>query len=83
MGKIDKFQYSKAFIGQPAPDFKTQAVVGDEFAEVKLSDYKGKYLVIFFYPLDLCVFLRLFLKQDFLNYYEFNCYFLKFYKSNY
>ncbi|PAV83051.1 hypothetical protein WR25_02585 [Diploscapter pachys] len=48
----EKWHYSKAFIGQPAPDFKTQAVVGDEFVEVKLSDYKGKYLVVFFYPLD-------------------------------
>lgn len=44
---------SKAFIGKPAPDFKTQAVVDGDFVEVKLSDYKGKYLVVFFYPLDL------------------------------
>ena len=37
----------------PAPDFKGQAVVNGEFKEIKLSDYKGKYLVLFFYPLDL------------------------------
>ncbi|CAH2272929.1 peroxiredoxin-2 [Pelobates cultripes] len=42
----------KAHIGKPAPDFKTTAVVHGEFKEVKLSDYKGKYLVLFFYPLD-------------------------------
>ena len=37
---------------QPAPFFKTQAVVNGEFKEVSLEDYKGKYLVLFFYPLD-------------------------------
>ncbi|KAI1278097.1 Thioredoxin-dependent peroxide reductase, mitochondrial [Halotydeus destructor] len=46
---------SKAFaatVQKPAPDFKGQAVVGNAFKEIKLSDYKGKYLVLFFYPLD-------------------------------
>jgi len=35
-----------------APDFKVQACVGKEFKEIKLSDYKGKWVVLFFYPLD-------------------------------
>jgi len=35
-----------------APDFKGLAVIGNEFQEIKLSDYTGKYLVLFFYPLD-------------------------------
>jgi len=39
-------------IQKPAPDFKGTAVVNGQFKEIKLSDYKGKYLVIFFYPLD-------------------------------
>uniref|UniRef100_D3TN04 thioredoxin-dependent peroxiredoxin n=1 Tax=Glossina morsitans morsitans TaxID=37546 RepID=D3TN04_GLOMM len=39
-------------IQQPAPDFKGIAVVGKEFKEIQLSDYLGKYLVLFFYPLD-------------------------------
>jgi len=43
---------SKAAIGKPAPEFETTAVVDGEFKKVKLSDYKGKYLVLFFYPLD-------------------------------
>jgi alkyl hydroperoxide reductase subunit AhpC len=43
---------NKAFISKPAPDFKAQAVVDGQFKEVSLSDYKGKYLVLFFYPLD-------------------------------
>lgn len=44
---------SKAFIGKPAPDFDTDAVVNGDFKRVKLADYKGKYVVLFFYPLDL------------------------------
>lgn len=39
-------------IGQPAPDFKATAVVGGEFKDIQLSDYKGKKVVLFFYPLD-------------------------------
>ncbi len=40
-------------VGSPAPDFTAQAVLSNgEFKEVKLSDYKGKWVVLFFYPLD-------------------------------
>jgi peroxiredoxin (alkyl hydroperoxide reductase subunit C) len=40
-------------IGQPAPHFTAQAVVdGGDFKEVNLSDYRGKFVVLFFYPLD-------------------------------
>ena len=40
-------------VTQPAPDFKAQAVLGDDtIAELSLSSYKGKYVVLFFYPLD-------------------------------
>ena len=40
-------------IGQPAPQFTAQAVVdGGDFKEVRLSDYRGKFVVLFFYPLD-------------------------------
>jgi peroxiredoxin (alkyl hydroperoxide reductase subunit C) len=41
-----------AHVQQPAPDFKAQAVVGSEFKELKLSDYKGQYVYLFFWPLD-------------------------------
>ena len=35
------------------PDFKdVNAVVGTEFTTVSLDDYKGKYLVMLFYPFD-------------------------------
>lgn len=39
-------------VQQPAPDFRGTAVVNQEFKEISLADYKGKYLVLFFYPLD-------------------------------
>jgi len=49
MGNVNK----AAYVTQPAPDFKGQAVTpSGEFAQVQLSDYAGKYLVLFFYPLD-------------------------------
>lgn len=40
-------------IQKPAPDFQGMAVVNGDFKSIQLSDYKGKYLVLFFYPLDL------------------------------
>jgi len=39
-------------VQKAAPDFSGQAVIGSDFQEIKLSDYKGKWLVLFFYPLD-------------------------------
>jgi peroxiredoxin (alkyl hydroperoxide reductase subunit C) len=39
--------------GKPAPDFKAMAVMPEgNFKEVSLSEYRGKYVVLFFYPLD-------------------------------
>ena len=39
-------------VGQQAPDFKLAGVVNGEFKQVGLGDYKGKWLVFYFYPLD-------------------------------
>jgi peroxiredoxin (alkyl hydroperoxide reductase subunit C) len=40
-------------VTQEAPDFTAQAVMPDNsMAELKLSSYRGKYVVLFFYPLD-------------------------------
>ncbi|RWS23630.1 thioredoxin-dependent peroxide reductase-like protein [Leptotrombidium deliense] len=49
-----------ATIQKPAPDFRGTAVVNGQFKEIQLADYKGKYLYLFFYPLD------------FINRYEFH-----------
>ncbi|HEX04526.1 MAG TPA: peroxiredoxin [Bacteroidetes bacterium] len=42
-----------SLVTKEAPDFTAQAVMANNtFAELKLSDYRGKYVVLFFYPLD-------------------------------
>lgn len=40
-------------VTKEAPDFTAQAVMPDNsFSELTLSSYRGKYVVMFFYPLD-------------------------------
>jgi alkyl hydroperoxide reductase subunit AhpC len=48
-------------VGQKAPEFKGTAVVGGDatslspanaFTQISIDDYKGKWVVLFFYPLD-------------------------------
>ena len=39
-------------VGKKAPEFKLNAFVNGETKEVGLSDFKGKWLVLFFYPKD-------------------------------
>jgi peroxiredoxin (alkyl hydroperoxide reductase subunit C) len=41
-------------VGKQAPDFTAAAVMPDGSikGDLKLSDYKGQYVVLFFYPLD-------------------------------
>ncbi len=40
-------------VSKPAPDFTADAVMPDgTFKQIKLSDFKGKYVILFFYPLD-------------------------------
>ncbi len=41
-----------AQVQKEAPDFSATAVVNEEFKPIKLADYRGKYVVLFFYPLD-------------------------------
>ena len=36
----------------PAPKFKAQAAIGSDIKEIALSDYSGKWVLLFFYPLD-------------------------------
>jgi peroxiredoxin 2/4 len=42
-----------SLVTREAPEFVAQAVMADnEIAQLKLSDYRGKHVVLFFYPLD-------------------------------
>ena len=39
-------------VGRKAPDFTAQAYVRGDFATVRRDDFRGRWLVLFFYPLD-------------------------------
>ncbi|MGC8478955.1 MAG: peroxiredoxin [Candidatus Micrarchaeia archaeon] len=39
-------------IGEKILDFETDAYVNDNISKVRLSDYKGKWVVMIFYPAD-------------------------------
>jgi alkyl hydroperoxide reductase subunit AhpC len=40
-------------VQQPAPEFEAQAVMPDgSFETISLTSYQGKYVILFFYPLD-------------------------------
>jgi len=56
LSRVNHFSTARSLLAarvqHPAPDFKGSAVVDGQFKELKLSDFQGKYLVLFFYPLD-------------------------------
>ena len=39
-------------IGEKIPNFTAEAYTNGEFKKLSLHDYKGKWIVLFFYPLD-------------------------------
>jgi hypothetical protein len=41
-----------ARVGQEAPDFEARALAEGGFKNVKLSDYRGKWVLLCFYPGD-------------------------------
>ena len=45
-------QVMTARVGKAAPDFEASAYVSGGFKNIKLSDYKGKWVVVCFYPGD-------------------------------
>lgn len=43
----------ETLVTKKAPDFEAKAVMADNsFHQIRLSDYRGKYVVLFFYPMD-------------------------------
>ncbi|XP_039277507.1 peroxiredoxin isoform X2 [Nilaparvata lugens] len=43
---------SKAFVTKPAPPWKATAIVNGHVTRLELNDYKGRYVILFFYPQD-------------------------------
>ena len=51
--QVKEVQRMKSLVGSEAPDFEANAyVAGEGFKQIKLSDYKGKWIVLCFYPGD-------------------------------
>lgn len=49
----DLFTYNRLPRPQDrAPDFKGKAVINKQFKEIQLKDFEGKWVLLFFYPLD-------------------------------
>src|SRR3989338_5663627 len=49
----DVCQEKKFQVGQKAPDFSSKAFMPDgSFKDIQLLDYKGRWVILFFYPLD-------------------------------
>jgi peroxiredoxin (alkyl hydroperoxide reductase subunit C) len=44
--------FSTAEIGHEIPDFEVEAFHENDVKKIKLSDYKGKWMILFFYPAD-------------------------------
>ena len=39
-------------VGKPAPNFEAPAYINGDFRPVCLSDYAGKWVMLYFYPGD-------------------------------
>lgn len=39
-------------INEKAPEFTSEAYIGNDIKKISLADYKGKWVVLFFYPAD-------------------------------
>jgi len=51
--QAQEVQKVTARVGQDAPDFELSSfIAGKGFQPIKLSDYKGKWIVLCFYPGD-------------------------------
>ncbi|QZY54853.1 redoxin domain-containing protein [Crassaminicella profunda] len=48
--KKDPYDYFD--LGEPAPDFTLEGIVNKQPKKVSLSDYKGKWVLLFFYGSD-------------------------------
>lgn len=51
-GGDDMYSAVPAKVGEEAPMFAAEALVGKEFKHVSSEDYRGKWILLFFYPMD-------------------------------
>jgi len=49
---VERSSTMMARVGKPAPDFEASAYVNGGFENIKLSDYKGQWITLCFYPGD-------------------------------
>ena len=49
---FEEVQMVQAQVGKEAPDFEVKAYYKGEFTNVKLSDFRGKWTLLCFYPGD-------------------------------
>jgi len=49
---VEMVQSLSARVGEKAPEFFGKAYVKGEFKQIKASDYRGKWIVLFFWPED-------------------------------
>lgn len=45
-------QTARSLVQKPAPQWKADALIGEEFKTLSSADFKGKWVCLFFYPLD-------------------------------
>lgn len=50
--RVSSNRFEFAAVSTPAPNFKAKAWCKGEFKDISMADYKGKYVVLFFYPAD-------------------------------
>lgn len=49
---VEETRLTGPLVGRKLPDFILEAYLADEIKKIKLSDYKGRWLVLIFYPAD-------------------------------
>ncbi len=52
MPDVSEANATIARLGHPAPDFEAIAYADGDFKTIKLADFKGKWVILFFYPAD-------------------------------
>src|SRR5512136_3035304 len=45
-------RFTMSFVGRPAPDFELEGYFNGQFSKVKLIDYRKRWILLLFYPLD-------------------------------